>query len=180
MWNQTRDTRVKSPNECIVNSDMKRFRATARRREALPGWQLCYAVWNFAPAAQLVGVEQQDADGCWRILQSCHTIEFQTRAAAPRSDIVHEHAAPVKWDGDRSAPPRLRLFCRGVGEVKIGAIEIVSSNIRFIPRGQRNRWCRLGREAPRGGWPDFAADAETGEIELEFDYRPLHKKKAGS
>jgi hypothetical protein len=168
MWNQTRDKHVISPNERIVDSDSKRFGAYLRHKHTELGWQLCYRVWNFAPSAQLVGVEQQEADGSWKTIQSCHTIEFQTRAATPRSDIVREHAAPVTWDGDRLNPPRLRLFCRGMGAVKIGAIELVSLKTCYVPRGPRSGWRTLGRKAPKRGWPDFDGAANTGEIELAF------------
>jgi hypothetical protein len=180
MWNQTRDNRVSSPNERIVNSDMRRFQTISRHQPAEPGWQFCYAVWNFAPAAQLVGVEQQDADGSWRIIQACHTIEFQTRAATPRSDIIREHAAPVKWDGDHTNPPRLRVFCRGIGEVKIGALELIARDIRYHAKGRRKGWRTLGRKAPEAGWPDFTTDARTAMMEVSFAYAAVHKKRSGA
>ena len=183
MWNQTRDNRVVSPNERIVNADMRRFQAALRQQAIAPDWQLCYTVWNFAPAAQLVGVEQREADGSWRTLQSCHTIEFQSRAATPRSNIMREHAAPVSWDGDRMNLPQLRLFCRGVGAVKVGSVELVSRGIRYRAIGRRRVWKILGRKAPRGGWPDFDGAVNTGEIDVAFDFasvRQVSKRKVGS
>lgn len=162
MWKRTRDPRVVGPNEAIVSADAARLRAWRRGERVFGGeWQLCYKVWNFAPAAQLVGLEQQQADGSWKRLQACHTIEFQTRAAQPRSDIVREHAAPVEWNGDFAAPPRLRVFVRGVGEVKIGEVELVGGGRRLRASGfRRGRWVRLGRPAPRGGWPNLEQSDE--------------------
>lgn len=160
MWNRTRDPRVVSPNEQIVRADAARFHALLRGEPVFGGaWQLCYKVWNFAPAVQLVGVEQQQDDGTWETLQSCHTIEFQTRAAQPRGDVIREHAAPLAWDGNLASLPRLRLFVRGIGEVKIGDVALVSA-AQQIPARQRSHWRRLGRAAPRAGWPEFA-DAQT-------------------
>jgi hypothetical protein len=164
MWKRTRDRRGAGPNEAIVSADATRLRAWRRGKHVFGGeWQLCYRVWNFAPAAQLVGIEQQQADGSWKRLQACHTIEFQTGAAQPRSDIVREHAAPVNWDGDLAAPPRLRAFVRGVGEVKIGEIELVSRGRRLRAYGfGRGRWVRLGKPAPQRGWPDLEQSDERG------------------
>jgi hypothetical protein len=129
-------------------------------------------------------VEQQDADGSWRLLQSCHTIEFQSRAATPLSDIMREHAAPVSWDGNRSNPPRLRLFCRGIGAVKIGSVELISKGVRYVANGRRTGWKILGRKAPRAGWPDFDGDVNTGEIHVAFDFKSARqisaKKRVGS
>ena len=42
------------------------------------------------PGLHSVGVEQQQPDGSWKMIQSCFTIEFQTRAAQPRGTMEHE------------------------------------------------------------------------------------------
>jgi hypothetical protein len=172
MWNLTRDPKTAGPNEQIVRRDAARLRVWMRGEPVFGGaWQLCYRVWNFAPAVQLVGVEQQQADGSWKTLQACHTIEFQTRAAQPRSSIVREHAAPVDWDGNFTAPPRVRVFLRGIGEVKIGAVELVAAGQRIPAKElRRGSWLRLGRPAPRHGWPVFG-ESETRVFEWRLDER---------
>ena len=153
MWRRTRDPKICGPNERMLLEDAKRI-----ADPAIAGWQLCYKVWNFAPALQIVGVEQRRRDGSWTLRQSCPTIEFQTRAARSRGDFVREHAAPVEWNGDIASPPQLRLMLRGVGEVKVGDIELVGATSGYRPTLQR-RWTKLGRPAPRRGWPapDFTA-----------------------
>ncbi len=166
MWGATRDPRVQGPNEQMLLADARRLRAGT----SAAGWQLCYRVWNFAPAMQFVGVEQQEADGSWRVLQSCHTIEFQDRAARRRGDIVREHAAPVAWSGAPAERPRLRLFVRGLGQVRIGSVEWLGPNGERVPVGPSNRgprpWKTLGRPAPRSGWPKFDWTTNCGEWEL--------------
>lgn len=154
MWRLTRDRRVISPNERIVAHDARQLRTFRGAKSAWGRWQLCYRVWNFAPAAQLVGVEQQQADGTWQTLQSCHTIEFQNRAAQRRGTIVREHAAPITWEGDLAAMPMLRLFVRGLGEVKIARVELVRGLKRHPAVGfAHDRWARCGVPAPTSGWP---------------------------
>lgn len=174
MWNLTRNPRAISPNVVMVRADMARWKAF-RRGEPVFGsrWQLCYRVWNFAPAAQVVGVEQRQPDGTWRILQSCHTIEFQTAAARPRGRVVREHAAPIECSGDAAQSPRLRIFIRGVGEVKIGAVEITNGRTAFAASGFAGaRWRRLGQPAPRSGWPEMDWTRNTAEAELKFRLGP--------
>ncbi len=156
LWRRTRNPRVTGPNEQMLRRDEDRLRHGRAGRPVFgPAWQLCYRVWNFAPAAQLVGVEQQQPDGTWRVVQSCHTIEFQSRAARPRGDIVREHAAPVEWDGRLERPPRLRLFVRGVGAVKIGGVTLSDGATSLAVRGRRaGGWLKLGAPPDRQGLPD--------------------------
>lgn len=170
MWNRTRDPRVVSPNEQIVRADAQRLRAWRRGQPVFGGaWQLCYQVWNFAPAAQLVGVEQQQPDGSWCTLQSCHTIEFQARAAKPRAEIIREHAAPVAWNREDPKPPQLRIFVRGVGQVRIGAVELRGGSHVFRPRGMRaGEYKILGRPAPRRGLPALDWSQNSDELLLSF------------
>jgi Glycosyl hydrolase family 20, catalytic domain len=113
-------------------------------------WQLCYTVNNFAPAAQLVAVEQQCSDGTWETRQACPTIEFQARAARRKNGLVREHAAPVAWNGDATAPPRLRFVLRGLGPVKISAVALTDGEQTW--RAVRGKSI-LGRPAPSRGWP---------------------------
>jgi hypothetical protein len=153
MWTLTRDRRVHGANERILAQDAVRLRAWRRGEPVFGGrWQLCYAVRNFAPALQLVAAEQQQPDGTWRALQSCLTIEFQTRAAQPRGPFVREHAAPVDWDGDRTRPPGLRLVLRGVGEVRVERVEL-SDGHTTLRAPVRSR--RLGHPAPKSGLPEL-------------------------
>ena len=157
MWGFTRDRRVKGANERILAQDSLRL-AAWRRGEAVFGgrWQLCYVVRNFAPCLQLVGVEQQQSDKTWVNIQSCQTIEFQTRAARPEGSIVREHAAPVVWDGDRSNPPQLRFTLRGLGEVKVERVELIGGkNVTHVSP----KIMKLGHPAPRSGLPDLNWDS---------------------
>lgn len=166
MWTRTRDPRRTGPNETMLRADLDRL-AAHRRGEPVfgPAWQLCYRVRNFAPAAQLVAVEQQTADGAWKTAQACHTIEFQAPAARPRAAIVREHAAPVDWDGDRRNPPRLRIVLRGIGQVRVGSVALHD--------GRRTAPCRvartlLGKPAPKRGFPALDWRANQDAVEVTF------------
>lgn len=179
MWNRTRDAQVVSPNEQIVRDDIARLKAL-RRGEAVFGgkWQLCYRVWNFAPAVQLVGVEQQQPDGSWKSLQSCLTIEFQTAAARPHGRFIREHAAPVTWDGDPHATPILRLISRGVGEVKLRDVVLTNGHATLRPQGWAGtRWRRIGQPAPAGGLPEIDWQQMIDAVELGFATPPTTKAK---
>jgi N-acetyl-beta-hexosaminidase len=177
MWKRTRDPHTISPNEHIVRADADRLRAFLRGEPVFGGeWQLCYKVWNFAPASQLVGVEQQQPDGSWKTLQSCHTIEFQTSAARSRGAFIREHAAPISWNGDPLHPPRLRLFVRGVGQVKVGDIALASAAGK-LPARQHRAWEVIGRPAPQSGWPTFADAHTQSTLELSFVFASTRAKK---
>jgi hypothetical protein len=153
MWRFTRDRRRRGTNEQILTRDAAHLRAWQRGRPVFGGrWQLCYAVWNFAPALQLVRLEQQAADGTWASRQECLTIEFQTRGAQPRGDVVREHAAPVEWDGDRRHLPRLRFALLGVGQVKIERAVLTDGRVTVPVRLDGNV---LGHPAPSRGLPDL-------------------------
>jgi hypothetical protein len=166
MWLRTRDERTTGPNEQMIARDLVRL-ADWKRGEPVFGsaWQLCYAVRNVAPAVQLVGVEQQATDGSWQVLQSAHTIEFQSCAARPRAAIVREHAAPVAWDGPPDRLPALRLFVRGVGEVMVGRIALMRG--AEVVRGFGvPGWTRVGEPAPSSGWPELDWSRNAGELAL--------------
>jgi hypothetical protein len=157
MWSRTR--RGRGPNEAMIVAD--------RQRRRYRGWQLCYRVDNFAPAAQLVAVEQARDDGTWEERQACHTIEFQSRAARPRGGLVREHAAPVAWDGDLAHPPRLRFVLRGLGQVTIAAVALRETESgRTLPLALRKKI--LGRPAPARGWPalDWTRNQDAIEVRL--------------
>lgn len=172
MWEFTRDRRVIGTNDKIVAQDATRLRAW-QRGEAVFGerWQLCYSVINFAPALQLVGVEQRQPDGTWKMLQSCLVIEFQTRAAQPRGDIRREHAAPVDWDGDVGNPPRLRFALRGVGQVRIADARLTDGREKWRPAGwPGGRSHMLGRPAPTRGLPPLDWAVNRAALPLRFSF----------
>jgi hypothetical protein len=160
MWTRTRDARIAGPNEEILQRDAQRL-----RNPRPTGWQLCYRVRNFAPAAQLVAVEQQQADGSWETLQACHTIEFQSRAARRHGDITRTHAAPVNWDGNRDSLPALRFALRGVGEVMLAEVFLRRDDVAI--KGVLNRK-RLGRAAPSSGFPDLDWTKNRDELLVRF------------
>ncbi|MEY4940261.1 MAG: hypothetical protein RIQ93_1996 [Verrucomicrobiota bacterium] len=165
MWNHTRDPQARGPNEEMLRAD-------AGRHLSGSAWQLCYRVNNFAPAAQLVAVEQQDAESGWVTRQACHTIEFQARAAQPRGGLTREHAAPVVWTGDPAAWPALRFVLRGIGQVKIEAVELTDGRKRWpatLPRTQ------LGQPAPRAGWP--ALDWEKNQDCCVIEFRTARPER---
>jgi hypothetical protein len=166
LWGLTRDRSTTGPNQHALAGDRQRIDAWQRGEPVFGGtWQLCYRVHNFAPAAQLVAVEQRRPDGSWAVRQSCHTIEFRAAAARRRSGIVRTHAAPVDWDGDPAHPPRLRFVLRGLGQVRIRTAMLVSSTHTLPLRLSR---AVLGRAAPLAGWPelDWSIAAETVGISV--------------
>ncbi|QYM79320.1 family 20 glycosylhydrolase [Horticoccus luteus] len=179
IWARTRDRRVLSHNERILAADAARLSAWRRAEPVFGGaWQLCYCVWNFAPSLHLVAVEQCQPDGTWRELQACYTVEFQNAAAQPRSTFIREHAAPIAWDGDLAAPPQLRFTLRGVGQVKIGAVELRRSTpapaLALRPRefSSPQRWRILGEPAPRRGLPDIDWSIIRAALPLSWSSSP--------
>lgn len=164
MWAFTRDRRVQGANERILAADAARLAAWEKGEAVFgPPWQFCYAVLNARPCLQQVAVEQHQADGTWRQLQACHTIEFQTEAAQPNGQFLREHAAPVAWDGDGHNPPRLRLVLRGVGAVRIRTPELRRGTIVLPARPSS---FTLGQPAPRSGLPalDWTQLADAREL----------------
>ncbi len=171
MWRFTRDRRVKGMNEQILARDAARLRDWQRGRSVFgERWQLCYRVKDFRPGLHSVGVEQQQPDGSWKMIQSCFTIEFQTRAAQPRGTMEHEHAAPVEWPEGRAAQPRLRLVLRGLGEALVGDVTLSDGATKLRARGLGpHHWQRVGQPAPTVGLPPLAWDKNHGDVvELEF------------
>lgn len=164
MWWRTRDET--GPNEAMLRAD-------ARRRRPADGWQLCYRVDNFAPAAQLVAVEQRRPDGTWETLQACHTIEFQARAAQPRGGLVREHAAPLAWTGPGAPRPRLRFALRGLGQVRLGDVALTDGTTVLPVRLPKKI---LGRPAPRRGFPHLDWTKNQATLPIAF---PVHSRKMG-
>jgi hypothetical protein len=177
MWTRTRHKHTSGPNEAIILADRQRlFGWKAGRPVFGPKWQLCYRVHNFAPAAQLVAVEQQRPDGIWETRQSCHTIEFQSRAARPRSGVVREHAAPIDWNGDQTQFPQLRLVVRGIGQVRIEDAVLTDQTDSWPVRPQRKK---LGRTAPRAGWPEVDGTPHESIWPLRFVARDQKPRTNG-
>ncbi|MEO6875185.1 MAG: family 20 glycosylhydrolase [Opitutaceae bacterium] len=164
MWCFTRDRRVRGANEQILIRDAERLRAWQQGKPVFGGrWQLCYKVKDFAPGLHLVGVEQQQPDGAWKMIQSCYTIEFQTQAAQPHGHMVHEHAAPLNWHGDDATLAPLRLVLRGIGEAMVGDVALTDGKTNLPARalGPR-RWKRLGQAAPQSGLPPLVWSVNHG------------------
>ena len=170
MWRFTRDHRKHGTNEQILARDAARLRAWQQGRPVFGGrWQLCYQVKDFAPGLHSVGVEQCQPDGSWKMVQSCFTIEFQTRAAQPHGPMVREHAAPVDWSGDPAQPPQLRIVVRGVGEVMVGDVILTGGSeiVRAKSLGP-SRWQRVGQPAPSAGLPAMDWAVNQGALTLQF------------
>lgn len=175
MWARTRASKVRGANEDILRSDAVRLEQWAAGEPVFsPEWQLVYRVQNFAPAVQLVGVEQRQLDGTWKTLQACHTIEFQSAAAKPRGGFTREHAAPVDWGGDPARMPDVRLFVRGVGEVRISALQLTNGRIALNATKPK---LRIGKKAPRGGFPPIAGPDEQDCVVLKFRARQRARRQ---
>jgi Glycosyl hydrolase family 20, catalytic domain len=171
MWAWTRRARTHGPNDDILRADSSRL-----RQPRTHGWQLCYRVKNFAPAAQLVAVEQQRDNGRWETIQACHTIEFLSRAARPRGGLTREHAAPVAWEGNAEKFPKLRLVLRGIGEVRLADVVLSDGRVSWPAHLSRPR---LGRPAPRHGFPELDWTENQDELPVTFESAaPDTKKRA--
>lgn len=176
MWSLSRDRGAPGPNNAVLRLDARRLarwrawlvRAARRppaafRRTPLCGaWQMRFWVHNFAPALQMVVVEQRRPDGAWRELASRHLNEFRARAARPRAAIRREFTVPVDSPG-----AALRIAVRGVGQIAVSRVEVTDG-----PETRRDRsWARrivLGSPAPTRGLPapDWARNA--GVLRIAF------------
>ncbi len=180
MWQRTRDPKVRSQNETIIDADAARLLVWrdwlgAARSEpenvfaASPfcgAWQLQFVVHNFAPALQRVVVEQQTPDGVWHELHGRHTIEFRAEAARPRANLRHPFSVPV------SAPDAvLRISLHGLGQVGIEKVSLTNGVKTLAAKSPRKRII-LGRPAPQRGFPDIAAaPGSTSVLSLDFKHR---------
>jgi hypothetical protein len=80
--------------------------------------------------------------------------------------VVHEHAAPVEWDGNPENFPRLRIVLRGLGQVRVASAELTDGRKMWrVQLPKKN----LGRPAPQGGWPDLDWQRTTDEVVCEFE-----------
>ncbi|HTJ79951.1 MAG TPA: family 20 glycosylhydrolase [Rariglobus sp.] len=179
MWRRTRDPKVVSPNELILQRDTERLRDWRRWLAAVAKkpahaftaspvhgrWQLTFIVHNFAPALQKILVEQQSADGAWATLAERFTIEFRAQAARPHAaNIRREFSVSVD---DVRRP--LRIALRGVGETAVSHITLTDGVKTLQPRdlAPRTRH-RLGAPAPAQGLPDLHLDRNRDELPLHF------------
>ncbi len=165
MWNRTRDRAQEGPNHWLVRGDAVRAREIAN---PIGSWKVSYVVENFAPAAQLVAVEIQTAAGEWETVQSCHTIEFQARAACRRGGLARHHAATIPWDGRCERPPVIRIVLRGLGQVAIRNLEFSDGRTSFhlkLPRAL------LGRKAPTRGFPALDWTRNQDALRVRFGPR---------
>ena len=178
MWGLTRDTRVKGPNQQVLDRDEQRLARwqkwlgrAARKPNLIWGetpvcgaWQLRCVVHNFAPAVQRVVVEQLGADGSWKVLHGRNTIEFRAFAARPRANISREFNVPIS---DPGAP--LRLAVRGVGQVAFSRIELTDGVKEWPALGWPSRRRKiLGQPAPRRGFPELNWTTNRGVLRLRF------------
>jgi len=183
LWRLSRSLGVRGPNERIVAADAARLRTLRswlRKAMARPGfarsaspvagaWQLLFRVRQFAPAAQKVVLQHRQADGSWRDMHGFFLIEFQARAARPRTNLLQWFSAPFAWAGPPSALPRFRIAVRGFGQAGIGSALVTDGARRFPAVGKKE--VVLGRKAARGGYPDFDWAANRGTCEPAFTLR---------
>jgi hypothetical protein len=174
MWTRTRDAKTPGPNAMMLDADAGRLRAWRRwltrcRRNAAQvltaspvhgRWQLDLTVHNVAPALQKVVVEQQDADGQWRLLAGRFTIEFRGLAARSRARVRRTFSVPVE-DPDRP----LRVAVRGLGEVSLSQVTL-SDGVTTLYAWRAP--VRLGKPAPRRGFPELDWDRNADERSLIF------------
>ncbi|MCP5528939.1 MAG: family 20 glycosylhydrolase [Opitutaceae bacterium] len=128
--------------QCLINSEHVMTANTV-----VAGWLLSFSVWNFAPAVQRIVIEQRIGHA-WQPVKSCHTIEFQSRGAAPQSSLRHLYAAPVS--GSTEHPPSLRLVIGGVGRVRISELKITDGINTWTAASKS--WLEVGHK-PVTGWP---------------------------
>lgn len=182
MWARTRDRSVRGPNEALLAADAGRLRgwrewlafAAARPellRAATPvcgAWQLRFLVWNFAPALQKVVVEEQDRDGNWTVRHGRFTIEFRAAAARPSTPLRREFTVPIE-----APSARLRLAVRGIGQVRVGQVELTDGVTRLRPRHWPSAVRKLlGRPAPLRGFPELDLQVNQDELPLAFPPPP--------
>jgi hypothetical protein len=168
MSTRTREHDSRGQNALLLDNDLRRldewrrWLKTARRQpetihQATPvcgAWQLRLRVHNFAPAAQKIIVEQQEADGCWTEILSRHTIEFRAHAARPRTRIVRELSTPVS-----GSSAKLRLRIAGVGQVRFSHVILTDGVERHLALRPR-RFKLLGCKPITRGLPDLQNSGE--------------------
>jgi Glycosyl hydrolase family 20, catalytic domain len=178
LWALTRAPRANGPNERIVEKDALQLRALSRwieRAAAQPrrlataspvcgAWQLRFDVLLAEPALQRVVAEGEDGAGGWRDLHGRMTIEFRAEAARPRADVRREFSVPVS--GPRA---RLRVAVRGIGRVAVTNVELTDGVTVLRPAGWTPaRRTRLGKAAPKTGFPDLDWHRDAGAVTLRF------------
>jgi len=170
LWTRTRHASAPPPNEAILRADLRRAEAWRADGVAAGELQLCYAVENFAPAAQLVIVEQGAPDGSWTRVQACYTIEFLACAARRRDGLRREHAAPLRFAPDEPTRVRLRVATPGQVRVTQGALVTPSGCYPVFQTAV------IGTKSQTGGWPVGDSSGPWLSIEwraVDSKHRPL-------
>lgn len=178
MWARTRDVRVRSPHEAILDRDVERLTSwdqwlsvvgkdSTRCLDASPvhgRWQLTFIVHNHAPALQKILVEQHTAGGAWTVLAERFTIEFRAKAARPDARVHREFSVSVNSPDDP-----LRIALRGVGTVAISHVALTDGVITLRPADWPVRERRqLGTPAPTSAFPDLHLASNRDAAELVF------------
>ncbi len=178
LWQLTRRQKPAGPNHKILQQDRQKLTAWQRWLERalrsparlhtpspiLGGWQLSLTVHATRPNANIVVVQQQNADGNWVDLRQRHTIEFRSNAARRCSPLKRDWSLPIE---DPKLP--LRITLRGLGEVAISEVSLTNG-----PDTKWNKaWAkvirkRLGHPAPESGWPGLDWTTDQDVLELIF------------
>jgi len=158
MWAASRKPDSHAPNLELITADrvqLKRQLGTGSAPDArLSGarkngrgtasW-LRYTVWNFAPGLHWVAVDEW-VNGKWQEIKKCYTIEFLGTAAKRRGSIRHRHRMPLHIPIEK-----LRFRFGGLGEVKVGGIEIAGPfhwRAADVGASGKLQWKTLGSPIP--------------------------------
>jgi len=151
MWAGSRGPDAHAPNLELIAADkqqLKRWSAAAPGRSS---W-LRYTVWDFAPGLHWIAVDEW-AHGKWQERKKCYTIEFLGAAAKRRGPLRHTHRVPLKMP-----VVKLRFRIGGLGEVKVGSVELSDSARIIRPKGWQ-RFRKLGTPTPTCGlFPDLTQE----------------------
>jgi len=168
MWLRTRQRHLSNANAVILTNDATRLRKWLRwlkRCQRSPQsvhepsvmlgkWQLQLVIHNFAPALQKIVIEHHQSDGSWLELGSRFTLEFSSRAAAPKARFRRELSVSV--NSINNEIPTVRIGVRGVGQVRISGVELRNGLVVRHPKNWSvNERRTLGHAAPQDGLPDL-------------------------
>ncbi len=173
MWKLSRDPHRTGQNEIILRRDAQRLRtwqnwlrSIRRSREKVweenpvfGAWQLVIEIENFAPAVQRVAIETRHGTGNWEELVGRYTIEFQSKAAQPRTKIRRKLSIPCP------APnaSQFRISLRGVGQVRIKFARL-TDGVKTLRAKQKN--FLLGLPAPKSRLPDPGANTDARDLKF--------------
>jgi len=109
----SRKSDAHAPNLELIATDRRQLKRRPDAEQDRSSW-LRYTVWDCAPGLHWVAVDEW-ADGKWRELKKCYTIEFLGVAAKRRGTFRHTHRVPLQTPVEK-----LRFRVGGLGEVKVG------------------------------------------------------------